>query len=160
MTLLVTVLVVVGDILVEVLEGSPRVEAVPEVVELLDLLFGGLGAAEGGDRVNLGEATLGLEDLAPELVVVALLELLLVGGFDVGLLVDRIVLAALDGVEEDLSSLLDTLEELVVLGAALSSLLIGVVLKDLLAVGLLDLILSGLPSVLGDTENLVVVLGL
>jgi hypothetical protein len=45
-SLLVTVLVVIGDILVEVLEGSPAVEVVPEVVELLDLLLGGVGTAE------------------------------------------------------------------------------------------------------------------
>jgi hypothetical protein len=159
-TLLVTVLVVVGDILVQVLEGSPAVKIVPEVVEILDLLLGGVGVAKGGNGVCLGEASLGLEDLAPELVVVALLELLLGGGLDVGLLVDRVKLAALDGVEEDIGGLLDTLEELVVVLAAVGSLLIGVVLEDLLAVGLLDLVLGGLVAVLGEAENLVVVLGL
>lgn len=45
-SLLVTVLVVIGNILVEVLESSPAVEVVPEVVEFLDLLLGGVGAAE------------------------------------------------------------------------------------------------------------------
>lgn len=160
MTLLVAVLVVVGDILVEVLKGSPAVKVVPEVVEILDLLLGGVGVAKGGNGVCLGEAGLGLEDLAPELVVVALLELLLGGGLDVGLLVDRVELATLDGVEEDIGGLLDTLEELVVVLAAVGSLLIGVVLEDLLAVGLLDLVLTGLVAVLGEAENLVVVLGL
>jgi hypothetical protein len=159
-TLLVTVLIVIGDILVEVLEGAPAVKVVPEVVELLDVLLAGVGVAEGRDGVVLGEASLGLEDLAPELVEVALLELLLGGGVDLGLLVDGVVLATLGGVEEDLGGLLDALEELVVLGAALGSLLIRVVLQDLLAVGLLDLLLGGLVAVLGQAENLVVILGL
>lgn len=108
----------------------------------------------------LGEASLSLENLAPELVEVALLQLLLGGGVDLGLLVDGVVLATLGGVEEDLGSLLDALKELVVLGAALGSLLIGVVLQDLLAVGLLDLLLGGLVAVLGQAKNLVVVLSL
>jgi hypothetical protein len=110
--------------------------------------------------VSLGEASLRLEDLAPCLIVVGLLELLLGGGLDIGLLIDGVELATLDGVKEDVGGLLDTLEELIVLGTALSGLLIGVVLEDLLAVSLLDLVLSGLPSVLGEAENLVVVLGL
>jgi len=37
--LLITVLVVVGDVLVLVFEGAPAVEIVPEIVEFLDLLF-------------------------------------------------------------------------------------------------------------------------
>lgn len=108
----------------------------------------------------LGEASLGLEDLAPLLVEVELLQLLLGGGLDVGLLVDGIKLAASGGIEEDVGGLLDALEELVVLGAALGGLLVGVVLEDLLAVGLLDLVFGGLVAVLGQAENLVVVLGL
>jgi hypothetical protein len=108
--------------------------------------------------VSLGEASLGLEDLAPQLVEVALG--LLGWGLDVSLLIDGVVLAALDGVEKDLGGLLDALEELIVLGAASGSLLIGVVLEDLLAVGLLDLVLGSLVAVLGETENLVVILSL
>lgn len=160
MALLVAALAVVGDVLVEVLKGAPALEAVPEVVKLLDLLLGGVGAAKRGDGVQLGEAAFGLEDLAPELVVVALGELLLVGGLDLGLLVDGVVLASLGGVEEDVGGLLDALEELVVLGLAGGGLLIGVVLQDLLAVGLFNLLLGGSPAVLGDAEDLVVVLGL
>jgi hypothetical protein len=110
--------------------------------------------------VSLGEASLRLEDLTPCLIVVGLLELLLGGGLDIGLLIDGVELATLDGVKEDVGGLLDTLEELIVVDTALSGLLIGVVLKDLLAVSLLDLVLSSLPSVLGEAENLVVVLGL
>lgn len=86
--------------------------------------------------------------------------MLLGGRLNIGLLIDGIELATLDGVKEDIGSLLDTLEELIIVDTTLCSLLIGVVLKDLLAVGLLDLVLSGPPSVLGDTKNLVVVLGL
>lgn len=110
--------------------------------------------------MSLGEASLRLEDLAPCFIVVGLLELLLGRGLDIGLLIDGIELATLDGVKEDVGGLLDTLEELVVLGAALSGLLIGMVLEDLLAVSLLDLVLGSLPSVLGEAENLVVILGL
>jgi hypothetical protein len=159
-SLLVTVLVVIGDILIKVLESSPAVEVVPEVVKVLDLLLGGIGASKGGDGVSLGEASLGLEDLAPCLIVIGLLELLLGGGLDFGLLINGVELAALDGVKEDVGGLLDTLEELIVVDTTLSSLLIGVVLEDLLAVSLLDLVLSGPPAVLGETKNLVVVLSL
>jgi hypothetical protein len=55
---------------------------------------------------------------------------------------------------------LNTLEELIVVDTTLGGLLIGVVLKDLLAVGLLDLVFSSPPAVLRKTENLVVILGL
>lgn len=158
MTLLVAVLVIIGDVLVEVLKGPPAVEVVPEVVELLDALLGGVGVAQLGYGLDLGEAALGLEALAPQAVEVALLELLLGGGLDLGALVDRVVLAALDGVQEDLGGLLDALEEVVIVGPANSGLLIGVVLEDLLAVGALDLFLGGLPAVLRNTENGVVVL--
>lgn len=110
--------------------------------------------------MRLGEASLGLEDLGPELVEIGGLEVLLGGGVNIGLLVDGIVLAALDGVKEDFGGLLDALEELVVLGAARGGLLIRVVLEDLLAVGFLNLLLRGLVAVLGDTKDLVVILGL
>lgn len=160
MALVVTALAVIGNVLVQVLEAPPAVKVVPEVVEFLDLLLGGVGVAECGHGVALGEASLGLEDLAPLLVEVELLQLLLGGGLDVGLLVDGIKLAASGGIEEDVGGLLDALEELVVLGAALGGLLVGVVLEDLLAVGLLDLVFGGLVAVLGQAENLVVVLGL
>jgi hypothetical protein len=110
--------------------------------------------------VDLAEAGLGLEDRAPELVEVALGELLLGRGLNVGLLINGVKLTALGGVKQDLGGLLDALEEVVVIDAAGSSLLIGVVLQDLLAVGLLDLLLGGLPAVLGEAENLVVILRL
>lgn len=106
------------------------------------------------------ETSLGLEDLRPELVKVVALKVLLGGGVDVSLLVNGIVLAALDRVEKDVCGLLDALEKLVVFGAALSGLLVRVVLEDLLAVGLFDLVLGGLVSVLGDAEDLVMVLAL
>jgi len=64
-TLLVTVLVVIRDILVEVLESSPRVEVVEEVVKVLDVLAGAVLVTELGDGLDLAEATLGLEDGAP-----------------------------------------------------------------------------------------------
>ena len=158
--LLVTVLVVIGDILVEVLESPPAVEVVPEVVEVLDLLLGALVVAELGDGLIVGETALGLEDLAPELVEVALLRLLLGRGLNLGGLVDRVELPPADGVGEDLVGLLDALEELVVLGATSSSPLVGVVLEDLPAVGALDLLLGGTVTVAGYAEDGVVVLRL
>jgi hypothetical protein len=159
-TLLVTVLVVIGDILVKVLESSPRVKVVPEVVEVLDVLAGAVLVAELGDGLGLAEAALGLEDVAPEFVEVALLGLLLARGLDLGGLVDGIELAALDGVAEDLVGALDALEEVVVFVTAGGGSLVGVVLEDLSAVGLLDLLLGGLPAVLCYAENGVVILAL
>lgn len=156
-TLLVTVLVVVGNILVKVLECPPAVKVVPEVVEGLDLVASAVLVAEFGHGLGLAESAFGIEDPAPELVE-ALSRLLLAWGLDIGGLVDRVELATLDGVEQDLGGLLDALEEAVVLVAAGSGLLVGVVLEDLLAVCLLDLVLGSSPSVLGYAENSVVVL--
>lgn len=160
MTLLITVLVVIRNILIEVLKGPPRVEVVPEVVEVLDVLAGAVLIAELGDGLSLAEAALGLEDVAPQFVEVALLGLLLGWGLDLGGLVDGIELAALDGVAEDLVGALDALKEVVVFVAAGGGALVGVVLEDLAAVGLLDLLLGGLPAVLCYAENGVVVLAL
>lgn len=158
MALLVAVLVVIRHILVLVLERAPRVEAVPEVVEGLDLLLGGVLVTEPWDGLGLGEAALGLEDGAPELVEVAGLGLLLARGLDIGALIDGIELAALGGVEEDLGGLLDALEEAVILGGASGSLLIWVMAENLLAVGALDLVLRSLVAVLGKAKNGVVIL--
>lgn len=141
-----------------VLERAPRVEAVPEVVEGLDLLLGGVLVTEPGDGLGLGEAALGLEDGAPELVEVAGLGLLLARRLDIGALIDGVELAALRGVEEDLGGLLDALEEAVILGGASGSLLIWVMAENLLAVGALDLVLRSLVAVLGKTKNSVVIL--
>lgn len=160
MALLVARFAIIGNILVEVLEAAPAVEVVEEVVELVNLLLGGVDVTERRNGVDLGETALRLEDLGPKLVVVGLLQLLLGRRLDIGLFVDRVVLAALGGVKKDLGGLLDALEELVVLCLTGGSLLVGVVLEDLLAVSLLNLLLSGSPAVLGDAEGLVVVLGL
>lgn len=141
-----------------VLERAPRVEAVPEVVEVLDLLLGGVLVTEPGDGLGLGEAALGLEDRAPQLVEVTGLGLLLARGLDVSALIDGVELAALGGVEENLSGLLDALEEAVILGGASGSLLIWVMAENLLAVGALDLVLRGLVAVLGKSKNGVVIL--
>lgn len=160
MPLLVAVLVVVGHVLVEVLERAPAVEVIPEVVEGLDLVLGRVLVAKLRYRVDLAEAGLGLEDVAPELVEVALGELLLGRRRDVGILVDRVKLTALDGIKEDFSRLLDALEEVVILDTTGGGLLVGVVLQDLLAVGPLNLVLSGLVAVLGEAKDFVVILRL
>lgn len=156
--LLVTVLIVIRHVLVLVLEGSPRVKVVPEVVEVLDLLPGAVLIAQLWDWLGLAEASLGLEDWRIELVEVALLDRLLGWWLDVGGWVDGVELAALDWVGQDLGRLLDTLEEGVVLGGAGGGLLVWVVAEDLLAVGALDLLLSGSVAVLGETEDGVVIL--
>jgi hypothetical protein len=159
-TLLITVLVVIRNILIEVLEGSPRVKVVEEVVEVLDVLAGAVLITELGDGLGLAETTLGLEDGAPQFVEVALLGGLLAWGLDLGGLVDGIELATLDGVAENLVGSLDALEEVVIFVTTGSGSLVGVVLEDLSAVGLLDLLLGGLPAVLCYTENGVVILAL
>ena len=125
---------------------------------MLNLLLGGVLVTKLWDWLGLGEAALGLEDWGVELVEVALLDLLLGWWLDVGGWVDGVELAALDGVGQDLSGLLDALEEGVVLGGAGGGLLVWVVAEDLLAVGALDLLLGGLVAVLGEAENGVVIL--
>lgn len=108
--------------------------------------------------MDAGEPAFGLEDLAPELVVIAVLELLLGGWLDISVLINRIILAALDRISEDFGGLLDTLEEAVVLGVTSSSFLVGVVAKNFLAMGTLDLLFGGSPSVLCDTQNSIMIL--
>jgi hypothetical protein len=157
---LVTALTVIGNILVEVLERPPAVEVVPEVVEGLDLLLGALRVSELRHGLLGGEAALGLEDFAPELVEVALLGILLGRGVDLSSLVDGVELPPANGVGQDLVGLLDALEELVVLGATSGSSLVGVVLEDLPAVGALDLLGGGLVAVAGYAENGIVILRL
>jgi hypothetical protein len=55
---------------------------------------------------------------------------------------------------------LDALEELIALVATSCSLLVGVMLEDLPAVGTLDLVFGCAPSVAGYAENSVVILRL
>jgi hypothetical protein len=75
-------------------------------------------------------------------------------------LVNRVKLAALDGIEEDIRGLLDALEEGIVLGPSGCGLLVWVMLEDLLAVGALDLVLCRSKSVLGQSKDSVVILSL
>jgi hypothetical protein len=101
MTLLISVLVVIWNILVEIFEGSPRVETVEEVVEGLDLLLSAVLVPEFGYWLAFGETTFGFETSAPEFVECLLLFSLFLGRrFDIGGFVDGIELAALDGIEE------------------------------------------------------------
>src|SRR6185436_5941308 len=111
-----------------------------------------------GHGLGLGEAALGVEDALPELEEVALLSLLLRRRLDVRGLVDRIPLAALDRIREDLGGLLYALEEGVVLVAAGCGFLVGVVAQHLLAVGTLDLLLRSLVAVFGQAQHGVVIL--
>ena len=70
-------------------------------------------------------------------------------------------MTTLGGVEKNFGSLLNTLEKAVVFVAlASSSLLVGVMAEDLLAVGTLDLFGSSLVAVFAKTEDGVVILAL
>jgi hypothetical protein len=160
MTLLVTALSIIGHILIEVLESPPAVKVVPEVVESFDVLLGAVLVSECGNRLLVGEATLGNENGVPGLVELATSELL-GRGLNVGVLIDGIELATTSGVEKQIGSLLNTLEEAVVLVAlTLGSLLVRVVTQDLLAVSPLDLLGGCAPAVLLQTQNGVVILAL
>ena len=55
---------------------------------------------------------------------------------------------------------MNALEEIVVVDAAGGRPLVGVVLEDLLTVSPLDLLLGGFVAILGEAENLVVILSL
>lgn len=74
--------------------------------------------------------------------------------------VNGVELAALDGIEEDLGSLLNTLEEAIVFSAAGSCLLVRVMAEDLLAMCALDLLLGCLVAIFGDTKDSIVILSL
>jgi hypothetical protein len=159
-TFLVAVLVVIGDILIEILKGSPAVEGVPEIVELFNILLGALLVSKLGNWCVFGKTSFSLKDFAPEFVEVALLCCLLAWRLYFGSFIYRVKLAALDGVKKNFSSLLDALEELVVFGSTGRGLLVGMMFKDLLAVGSLDLILGRAVSVPRDSKNSVVILSL
>lgn len=107
----------------------------------------------------VGESRFRLEYPVPQLVPITVLKLLLGRRRHVGLLVNRIILAALDRVEQDLRSLLNALEEVVILIALTGGrFLVRMVTEDLLAVCALDLFRRGFVSVFAKTEDSVVVL--
>lgn len=160
-TLLVTVFIVIRDVLIEVFKRSPAVKVVPEVVEVLEFLLGGVVIAKQRHGLNLGEASLRLEDRAPQLEEVTLGSLLLRRGLNIGGFINRVELAATDRVLQQLGSLLDTLEEAVVLvTVSQSSLLVRMVTQHLLTVGPLDVVGASAPAVLAQTQDSVVVLAL
>jgi hypothetical protein len=65
-----------------------------------------------------------------------------------------------DRVGQDFGRFLDTLEELVAFVGTSSGFLIGVMLEDLFAMGTLNLILGGAPSITGYAKNSIVILRL
>lgn len=77
---------------------------------------------------------------------------------NIGCFIDRVKLATLDRVEEEIGGFLNALEEVVIFGGTGGSSLIGVMLQDLLSVCLLDLVFGCLVSVFTETENGVVIL--
>ena len=145
----VATLVVVRDVFVEVFERAPRVEVIPEVVELFDILFRAVVVTDDRDGGFLAEASFTLEDCIPFLIECAGLgDFFLCGRCDVGFFIDRVKLSALHRVGEDFMGALDAFEEGVVfVGLAGGGFLVRVVLQNLLAVGLLDLLVCGFVSV-------------
>jgi hypothetical protein len=75
-------------------------------------------------------------------------------------LIDRIKLAAFDGIKENLGGFLNALEEAVILRTSGSGFLIGVMTKNLLAVGTLDLLLCGSPAIFRKAKNSIMILSL
>ena len=65
MTFLTAVFVVVGNVLVLIFKGSPRVEVVEEIVESIDFLERAVLVTEFGYRLIAREASLGFKDVAP-----------------------------------------------------------------------------------------------
>lgn len=153
MAFVIAILVVVRDVLVVVLERTPAVEIVPEVVEAFDVFLLAVVVTEFGDRLFLAEASFGLKYLGPEFVEVArlCLSLLLRGRLDIGCFVDRVELAASDGVREDLGCSLNAFEEGVVLVGPGCSFLVGVMAENLLAIGTFDLVGCSLPAVFRES---------
>lgn len=160
MASLITTLSVIRNILILVLKRAPAVEVVKEIVEVLNVLPCAFIVSKLRNGLLLRESTLRFKDRRPELEKVTLLCLLLAWWFLVCALVYRVKLAALGGVKKDFSSLLNALEEGIVLIAARCSLLVRVVTKDLLAMGALDLVLGSLEAVFRKTKNSVVILSL
>lgn len=88
------------------------------------------------------------------------MSLLLAWRLDISAFIDGIELSALDRVGQDLGGLLNTFEKAVVFGVTGGSLLVGMVAKDLLAVGTLYLVFCSAVAVFGEAENGVVILSL
>jgi hypothetical protein len=147
MTLLITVLVVIRDIFILVLERAPRVEVVEEVVECIDIIFGTVLLSELRYRLDSGEAALGFEDIAPQFVVLALFQLLFGRGFDIGVLVDGVKLATLDGIKKNFGSFLNALKEAIIFGASGGGFLVRVMTENLLAVCTLNLFFGSFVAV-------------
>lgn len=160
MTLLITVLVVIRNILILILERTPRVKIVEEVVEIVDFLLRTVLVAELRNGLDAGETAFGFENLGPEGIEFIAFGFFLGGRLNIGVFVDGVELASLNGVEENFGGFLDTFEEAVVLGATSSSFLIGVVTENLLAVGSLDLLFSRFVAVFRETEDGIVILAL
>jgi hypothetical protein len=147
MTLLITVLVVIRNIFILVLERAPRVEVVEEVVECIDIIFGTVFLSELRYRLDSGEAALGFEDIAPQFVVLALFQLLFGRGFDIGVLVDGVKLATLDGIKKNFGSFLNALKEAIIFGASGGGFLVRVMTENLLAVCTLNLFFGSFVAV-------------
>jgi len=73
--------------------------------------------------------------------------LLLSRRLDIGVLIDRVELTALNGIKKNFCSLLNALEEAVILGASSSSLFVRVMTENLLAMGTLDLFFGSFMAV-------------
>lgn len=160
-SLVITAFVVIWNILIEILKCTPRVEVVPEIVKVINLLLGAVIIAELRNRLLVAESCFALEDCAPFLVECGWLGHFFLGGrVNISGLVDAIELSALDRIGEDFMSLLNALEEAVVFFNASSGFLVRMVLENLSAVGFLDLLLRCFVAVLAEAQDSVVILAL
>lgn len=101
-SLVVTRVGTLVDLLVVPLETSPRVEVVEEVIEALDVLFGGVEVTELGNGLDFGETAFTSKEgigLGTELFGRKFLE---VGNFVVDVPVDRVELTSTLGVGKGL----------------------------------------------------------
>jgi hypothetical protein len=111
MSLLISILIVIRHIFILVFERPPAVEVVPEIVELLDLLFCRIVVAQSWYGLNFAESALSYEDRVPELEEAAFLCLLFAWRLDIRSFIYGIELAAFDRVEEDFRRFLNAFEE-------------------------------------------------
>jgi len=97
--LLITIFVVIWDIFIEIFEGSPTIEVVPEVIERFNLILTGTLISKCWDRMIFGESGLGFENPTPKFVKISLGKLLLAWRIDIGCFINRVILASSHRIE-------------------------------------------------------------
>ena len=158
MPFLISIFIVVGHVLILVLKSPPTIKVIPEVIERLNIFFSALIIPQPWDRLRFREAAFAVEDRTPRFEPALLRGVFFRWRVHVGAFVDGVVLAALDRVEEDFGSALDAFEEGVVFVTAGGGSFVGVVAKDLFAVGAADLVFGCSVAEFREAEDGVVVL--